>query len=87
MTTSASVLIQRDVHATRTTEAFSLLNAGLLAGSAVGAAVASSLLGPSGPRLTVLTAGAGPLLGGAALVAAVRASARRPTVPAGCVSR
>jgi MFS family permease len=76
MTTSASVLIQRSVDEARTTEAFSLLNAGLLAGAAIGSALASSLLGPAGARTTLLLAGAGPLIGGAGLLVVITRSGR-----------
>jgi MFS family permease len=78
MTTSASVLIQRSVAPERTTEAFSLLNAGLLTGDAVGSAVASAFVGSAGTRVTLLLAGAGPFLGGGALLAVISALRRRP---------
>jgi len=71
MTTSVSMLIQRRVAPERTTEAFSLLNAGLLTGDAAGSALASAVLGPAGARVTLLLAGAGPLVGGAALLVAI----------------
>lgn len=77
MATSASVLIQRSIDQARTTEAFSLLNAGLLAGAAAGSALASTLLGPAGARATLLLAGAGPVLGACALLA-VMSGGRQP---------
>jgi len=77
MTTSVSVLIQRTVAPERTTEAFSMLNAGLLAGNAVGSAIASATIGPWGARTTLALAGVGPLVGGAALIVAVIVTRRR----------
>jgi MFS family permease len=77
MTTSASVLIQRSVDEARTTEAFSLLNAGLLAGAAIGSALASSLLGTVGARTTLLVAGVGPAVGGLALLIITARTSRR----------
>jgi hypothetical protein len=80
MTTSASVLIQRRVAPERTTEAFSLLNAGLLTGDAIGSAAASAFVGPAGARVTLLLAGAGPVLGAAVLLAAITVTRRRAAV-------
>jgi MFS family permease len=80
MTTSASVLIQRRVAPERTTEAFSLLNAGLLTGDAIGSAAASAFVGPAGARVTLLLAGAGPVLGAAVLLAAITVTRRRTAV-------
>jgi predicted MFS family arabinose efflux permease len=79
MATSASVLIQRSIHQARTTEAFSLLNAGLLAGAAAGSALASTLLGSVGARATLLLAGAGPVLAACTLLAVTGSS--RPSSP------
>ncbi len=81
MTTSVSVLIQRRVAPERTTEAFSLLNAGLLAGDAIGSAIASALVGPAGARTTMLVAGGGPIVGGAALLVAIALTRRRSAGP------
>ncbi len=69
MATSASVLVERSVDPHRTAEAFSLLNAGILAGAAAGSAVASTLLGAAGARATLLFAGLGPVLAACALLA------------------
>jgi hypothetical protein len=77
MMTSASVLIQRSVHSSRTTEAFSLVNARLLDGGAVGSALASTLLGSAGARVTVLLAGVGPGLGAVVLLVVVAGVDRR----------
>ncbi len=77
MATSASVLIQQSIDQARTTEAFSLLNAGILAGAAGGSALASTLLGPAGPRTTLLLAGAGPAVVACALLAVTGASRQR----------
>jgi len=77
MATSASVLIQRSIDQARTTEAFSLLNAGLLAGAAAGSALASTLLGPAGPRVTLLLAGAGPVVGACGLLAVMAGGRQR----------
>jgi hypothetical protein len=77
MTTSASVLIQRTVAPARTTEAFSMLNAGLLIGNAIGSGVASAAIGPAGARATMLIAGGGPLVGGGALLVAMAVRRRR----------
>jgi MFS family permease len=77
MTTSASVLIQRSVDEARTTEAFSLLNAGLLAGAAIGSALASSLLGTVGARTTLFLAGVGPAVGGLTLLIIATRTGRR----------
>jgi len=73
MTTAASVLIQRSVGVGRTAEAFSLLNAGLLAGDAIGSVVAATLLGPVGARGVLLAAAVGPLLIGGGLLAIMAA--------------
>jgi predicted MFS family arabinose efflux permease len=84
LATAASVLVQGRVDPSRTTEAFSLLNAGLLAGSAAGSAVASALLGPFGPRAAIAVAAGGPLAAGCALAALIRWRRRRGlSVPAG----
>jgi hypothetical protein len=81
MATSASVLIQRTVAPERATEAFSMLNGGLLTGSAIGAAVVSAVIGTAGARETVLLAGAGPLLAAAGLTAVALGRRRRVRVP------
>jgi hypothetical protein len=80
MVTSASVLIQRSVAPERSTEAFSMLNAGLLVGNAVGSAVVSAVIGPAGARNTILLAGAGPLVAAGVLVGATAIVRRRPPV-------
>ena len=54
-----------------------MLNAGLLAGNAVGSAIASATIGPWGARTTLALAGVGPLVGGAALIVAVIVTRRR----------
>jgi len=77
MTTSASVVIQRSVDPSRTTEAFSLLNAGLLTGDAAGNALASALIGGAGARVTLLLASAGPVVAGAVLLAVMVTRARQ----------
>lgn len=77
MTTSVSVVIQRSVAPSRTTEAFSLLNAGLLLGDAGGNALASAFLGPWGSRGTLALAGAGPVAGAVLLVGAITVSRHR----------
>jgi len=81
MTTSASVIIQRSVDSSRTTEAFSLLNAGLLTGDAAGNALASALINGAGARVTLLLASAGPLLVAAILLGVTAARARRAGSP------
>jgi len=86
MTTCSSMLIQRRVAPERTAEAFSLLNAGLLTGDAMGSAASSAFVGPAGARLTLLLAGVGPMLGGAALLVAITVIRRR-TAANGAVSR
>jgi MFS family permease len=83
MTTSASVLIQEAVDETRTTEAFSLLNAGLLAGASIGSALASSLLGAVGARTTLLLAGLAPLIGGVGLLVVIMQRRDRLSGPQG----
>jgi predicted MFS family arabinose efflux permease len=80
MVTSASVLIQRSVAPERSTEAFSMLNAGLLVGNAVGSAVVSAVIGPAGARNTILLAGAGPLVAAGVLACATAIVRRRPPV-------
>jgi hypothetical protein len=65
------------VHASRTAEAFSLVNAGLLGGGAVGSALASTLLGSAGARVTVLLAGVGPAVGAVVLLFVVAGVDRR----------
>jgi len=77
LATSASVLIQRRVASGRATEAFSMLNAGLLGGNAVGSALVSATIGPAGARLTLLMAGGGPLVAGVVLLATIRSRQRR----------
>ncbi len=81
MTTSASVMIQRSVDPSRTTEAFSLMNAGLLTGDAAGNALASALIGGAGARVTLLLASAGPVVA-AVLLAVMATRARRRGRPA-----
>jgi MFS family permease len=83
MTTSASVLIQDAVDETRTTEAFSLLNAGLLAGASIGSALAASLLGSVGARTTLLLAGLPPLVGGVGLLMIIMQRRDRLSGPQG----
>ncbi len=68
LATGASVLVQRQVDPSRTTEAFSLLYAGLLGGSAAGSAAASAVLGPLGPRDALAIAAAAPVAVGTVLV-------------------
>ena len=68
MTTSCSVLVQRNVPATRITESFSILNAGLMGGAAAGAGLASLLVDSRGPRTAMVTASIAPLLAGIALL-------------------
>ena len=87
LATSASVLIQRQVAPGRTTEAFSMLNAGLLGGNALGSAVASAAIGPAGARLTMLLAGGGPLLAGATLLVAISTRRRAALATAGRQAR
>ncbi|HZQ59630.1 MAG TPA: MFS transporter [Acidimicrobiales bacterium] len=77
MVTSASVLIQRTVARERSAEAFSMLNAGLLVGNAVGSAVVSATIGPAGARATMLIAGAGPLLAATGLFTVMAMGRRR----------
>ena len=77
MTTSVSVLIQRTVAPERTTEAFSMLNAGLLVGNAVGSGLASAAIGPAGARATMLLAGGGPIVGASVLLGAMAVQHRR----------
>ena len=77
MATAVGVIVQRSVDARRTSEAFSLLNAGLLAGNAAGSAVASWMLGPLGARGALLLASVGPLLTAAALLSVSRRRQRR----------
>jgi MFS family permease len=81
MATSASVLIQRTVANERATEAFSMLNGGLLTGNAIGSAAVSALIGPAGARSTMLLAGAGPLLAAGGLGIAVLARRRHARSP------
>jgi hypothetical protein len=82
MATAASVLVQRQVDPSRTTEAFSLLNAGLLAGSAAGSAVASAVLGPFGARGAVAAAAVAPFVVGCGLLTVIsRRRRRRPGAP------
>jgi hypothetical protein len=91
MSTAAAVLVQRRVQPARTAEAFSLLNAGLLAGSAAGSAAASAVLGPFGARGAVAVASVAPVTAGTCLLAVLSISRRRrradgtagPTAPAG----
>jgi MFS family permease len=61
MSTSCSVLVQRSVPATRTSEAFSMLNAAILGGSAVGAGLSSVLVDSAGPR-TCMAVASGPVV-------------------------
>jgi len=82
MSTAGAVLIQRSVDPARSSEAFSLLNAAILGGDAIGSAVASTLLGPLGPRATLAAAAVGPLVIGGVLVAVVH-GARGPRSAAG----
>jgi MFS family permease len=76
LTISASALIQREIDPSRAGEAFSLLNAGLLAGDSLGSAMASAALGPGGARNTMLLAAVGPCLGGLALLVVITARRR-----------
>ncbi len=81
MSTAGAVLIQRSVNPARSSEAFSLLNAAILGGDAIGSAVASTLFGPLGPCATLAAAAVGPLVIGGVLVAVVHWRPRaRPSV-------
>jgi hypothetical protein len=77
MSTAGSVLIQRSVDPARSSEAFSLLNAAILGGDAIGSAVASTVLGPLGPHATLAVAAVGPVVIGCALVALVHVARSR----------
>jgi hypothetical protein len=77
MVTSVSVLIQRTVARERSAEAFSMLNAGLLVGNAIGSAVVSATIGREGARTTMLIAGIGPLLAATGLFIVMGLGRRR----------
>jgi len=76
MSTAGAVLIQRSVDPARSSEAFSLLNAAILGGDAIGSAIASTLLGPLGAHATLAAAAVGPLAIGLALLAVVHVTRR-----------
>ncbi|MGE0307861.1 MAG: MFS transporter [Acidimicrobiia bacterium] len=68
MSTSCSVLVQKSVPATRTSEAFSMLNAAILGGSAVGAGLSSVLVDSAGPRSAMAVASGPAVIVGAVLL-------------------